>query len=298
MTHPTSFYPPALKKGDTIGVIAPSGAHDLEKLQPGIDVLRARGYNVVLHPQTSLKHNQFAGTVKDKVQALHDYFSDSSIKAIFCTSGGNGVLHYLDLIDYSLIKKNHKIFIGFSDITLILNAIYAKTGLVTFHGPTLTRLPKIESRWLEQMFATLTGKSGEIDLKFSSPSMEGTLIGGNLSVTQALIGTAYAPPLKNALLLLEDINDHYSRYDRMIVHMKLAGWFQQISGIILGDFLNSQDNPERPFGLSVEDMLKTHAPHIPYALEAPFGHGDQLCTLPIGAHVVLKNGKLSFKSLT
>lgn len=299
MNHSPSHLPPkALKKGDTIGVIAPSSAWDVAKLKPAITFLENQGFKVALHPQTRTKHNQFAGTVEEKLTALHEYFADPSIDAIFCTCGGNGIIHYLDQIDYNLIKQNPKILLGFSDITLLLNAIYAKTGLTTFHGPTLTTISRFSEKWREEMLNILTGQKSAVALDTQDIEMAGTLIGGNLSVMQALIGTPFSPDTKGAILLLEDINDHLSRYDRMIAHMKQAGWLKNLSGMILGEFKNSKDNPERPFGHGIRDMVQNHAPDIPVISNAPVGHGDNLCTLPIGAKVHLKNSLLSFKSLT
>jgi muramoyltetrapeptide carboxypeptidase len=297
MTRTPPIYPPALKKGDVIGVIAPSSVYDVNALQPAVRFLEDSGFKVVFHPQTSKQHGQFAGTADEKVQALHDYFTDPNIDAIFCTCGGNGALHLLDKIDYNLIKKNPKILIGFSDITILLNAIHAKTGLVTFHGSTLTRLDKINPEWPKQMLYVLTGKSSNLDIDAPNISVEGTLIGGNLSVMQALIGTPYTPNMENALLLLEDTNDHLSRYDRMIAHMARAGWLKNLSGVLLGDFLNSQDNKDRPFGFNIEEIIKAHAPKTPIIRDIPAGHGERLCTLPIGANITLKDNKLSFSKL-
>jgi muramoyltetrapeptide carboxypeptidase len=291
--------PAALQKGDTIGVIAPSSVYDIEKLKPAVARLEDAGFHIKFHPQTAKKHGQFAGPPAQKVAALHDFFSDPLINAIFTTCGGNGAIHLLDLIDFDLIRQNPKIFIGFSDITILLNAISAKTGLVTFHGPTLTRIDKIESSFYNQMLALLMGQSDHVEIKNSSShNISGTLYGGNLSVFQTLIGTSYAPNLVNSLLLLEDINDHISRYDRMIGHMKQAGWLDKLSGIVLGEFLNTQDNAERPFGFTIEDIIKNSAPNTLIISNAAFGHGDKLCTLPIGANITLKNNRLSFKPLS
>lgn len=289
-----SLHPAPLKQGDTIGVIAPSSIYDVTQLTQAVGHLEAQGFNVVFHPQTAAQENQFAGTPNQKISALHDYFTNPDIDAIFCTSGGNGAIHCLDKIDYSLIKNNPKIFMGFSDITLFLNAISSQTGLVTFHGPTLSRMQKLDSKWRDQMIATLMGANDS--LQIDAPDIEGTLYGGNLSALQAIIGTPYAPDMKDSILLLEDINDHLSRYDRMIAHMKQAGWMDNLNGILAGEFINSLDNPTRPFGLTIEEIIETNAPNTPKGHNAPFGHGKNLCTLPIGAKASLKNGTLSFKT--
>ncbi len=289
--------PSALKPGDTIGVIAPSSYYDTNKLEKSFAMLKERGFNILCHPQIKEKHHQFAGSRQQKVNALHNTFSNPDINAIFCTCGGNGATDLLDKLDYELIKNNPKIFIGFSDITILLNAISAKTGLTTFHGPTLSRMPHIDDIWVTQMLNTLTGTQNKIDTNIVSEPTNGILWGGNLSVMQALIGTPYAPTMDNALLLLEDVNDHLSRYDRMISHMKQAGWLTKINGVILGEFLKSQDNAQRPFGMSIEEIVEYHAPNKLNSSNLPIGHGNSLCTLPIGAPIDLKNNQISFKSL-
>lgn len=296
MNRPDPIFPPALKKGDTIGVIAPSSYYDVTKLESAVHFLKEHGFHVIFHEQTTIKTGQVAGTPEQKVDALHDYFKNPEIKAIFCTCGGNGAIHLLNKIDYNLVKENPKIFIGYSDITILLNAISSQTGLITFHGPTLSSSRRITPYWSNQMIDVLTGNADSIAFE-SKTSTEGILYGGNLSVMQALIGTPYAPDMTDAILLLEDINDHLSRYDRMIGHMAQAGWLNSLSAIMLGDFLKSQDNPERPFGFTIEEIIANRTFNTPILMDTPIGHGERLCTLPIGANIVLKNNKLSFKSL-
>jgi muramoyltetrapeptide carboxypeptidase len=185
---------------------------------------------------------------------------------------------------------------GFSDSTALLNAITTQTGLVTFHGPMLISYKMIDKKWWDNSFDILEGKSNQI--KIDTPTeFKGPLYGGNLAVLQTLIGTAYAPNLDQAILIFEDINEHISRYDRMIAHMRKAGWLEKLQAIILGEFLNPQDNKERPFGFTIEQIIKNNAPDTPLITNAPFGHGNNLCTLPIGANAVLKNSLLSFKPL-
>ena len=291
-------FPPPLQNGDTIGVIAPSCKWDTNKILETIQSIEARGYKVELHPQTQLSSNQFAGTTADKLSALHDYFQNPDIKAIFCLVGGNGALHLLDKIDYGIIKQNPKIFMGYSDITALLHAIYSQTQLVTYHGPVMSNMERLAKEDINQCFECISGNTLEIELgKKSDLNAEGILIGGNLSMLQALIGTSYSPSIeKDNILLIEDIGDHLSRYDRMIAHMKLGGWFKNTKAILLGEFVNTKDNPDRPFGFTMEEVLKMHAPHVPIIPNVPVGHGKRLITLPIGAKAVLKNGTLSFKS--
>ncbi len=291
--------PPALQKGDLIGIISPSSHISKEKITPSIDWLEAQGFQTFYHPQNEKKFGQFAGTTEERADALHDMFSNPDIKAIFCAVGGNGCIHLLDQIDYDLIQANPKIFMGFSDTTPLLNVITAKTGLITFHGPTLTKLYKINETWKNQTLFMLAGAeniSVEMPaLKYiQGTSCEGRLYGGNLSALQTLIGTDYAPDLTDAVLFIEDINDHLSRYDRMLGHMKQAGWFNDLAGILSGQFLNPLDNPERPFGFSIEECLQRIGnENTPIMVDAPFGHGEDLPTFPIGCRVKLEGTTLT-----
>jgi len=186
-------------------------------------------------------------------------------------------------------------------MTSLLNAVTQKTGLVTFHGPLFSGLSHHQD--LEQMFGILTGASPEMDFSgcdiLHEGKAQGRLIGGNLSILQALSGTPYQPDTDGAILFIEDAGDHLSRYDRMLTHMKLAGWFDNIHGLIIGSFTNSQDNKDRPFGFTLEEIIGQHFENtdIPIIMNAPFGHGDRLLTFPIGVETLLtaKNGDISFK---
>ncbi len=301
MTRPAPIYPKALKHGDTIGVVAPCGIYDLKKLSMAVEFLEKNGFNVLFHPQTQEKYGLMAGTPQMRADAINDYFKNSEIDAIFCTCGGNGAIHLLDLLDYDAIQQNPKIFIGFSDITILLNAIHARTGLITFHGPTLSRIKKLQPHWNNQMLQILMGEIDHIGLPgedHKDVHAAGFLFGGNLSAMQTLIGTPYAPDMSDSVLILEDINDHLSRYDRMLGHMRQSNWLKLCNIIILGKFLKSLDNHDRPFGFDIEEIVENNAPSTPIVKNAPIGHGERLCTLPIGAEVVLKNNKLSFKSLS
>ena len=254
--------------------------------------MEEQGYNVFVHPQTLSRHNQVAGTAEEKANALNELFANPDVKAIFSSRGGNRASTMLSGIDFSLIKKNPKILIGYSDLTILLNSIYQQIGLVTYHGPLFRELPKHAD--YNQMIDVLSGQIEPIDLSgctaLKQGDAEGTLIGGNLSVFQGLLGTKYMPDMNGAILMLEDVADHISRYDRMFCHLKNAGILNQISGLIVGAFTDVKDNEDRPFGFSLEDIILEHMEgiDIPILMDVPFGHADKLITLPIGASASLK----------
>lgn len=302
MTTPSPIYPPALKKGDTIGIMSTScwvNEHDILKAQSFIE---AQGYKTFIHPQTTHQLNQSAGTSEEKAAAFNELIATPSIKAIIGSRGGNRASTMLDKIDFNAIKQNPKIIMGYSDLTILLNSIYKETGLITFQGPLFRELPTHLD--YDHMIGVLSGTTNELDLNnantLKAGEAQGTLIGGNLSVFQGLIGTPYMPEIDGAILILEDIADHISRYDRMFCHLKNTGILSKISALIIGSFSDMKDSEKNPFGFSLEDIILEHTKglDIPILTNAPFGHDTQLCTLPIGADCTLKNGKLSFKPLT
>ena len=288
--------PPALQPGDTIGVMAPSSRIDSSDLENGADALRRRGYKVLLHPQCHEKLHQSAGTNEQKRDALHDLVKNSDVKAIIFATGGNRALHILDLLDYGLIKKHPKIYMGFSDNTALLNSIAAKSGVVTYHGPTLKRLAK--NPQMDFNLSLLSGNEKEIPMSgarvFREGNTKGTLIGGNLSLFQYLVDSGEIPNPKGAILFLEDIAEEYSRIDRDFCYLRRCGLLEKIGGLVLGQFSDMRDSGT-PFGFTFEDIIAEHTAglNIPIVINAPFGHAEDLYVYPVGATVQMDNNALS-----
>lgn len=290
-------FPPPLNPGDTIGIMAPSSRVDAADLENGAAVLRRKGYNVLIHPQCAARHNQSAGTNEEKRDALHDLVKNPDVKAIIFATGGNRALHLLDIIDYDLIKKHPKIYMGFSDNTALLNAITAKTGIVTYHGPTAKRLTK--NPQVDFNLSLLAQKEKIIPLTgatvFHDGSADGILVGGNLPMIRSLVCTKDLLDLNDAILFLEDINEETSRLDRDFCTFRRKGVFDNISGLILGQFKNLLDTGT-PFGFTFEDIIAEHTEglNIPILMNAPFGHAEDLYALPIGARMALRGAQLIF----
>jgi muramoyltetrapeptide carboxypeptidase len=282
-----------------IRILGPSSHITPDMINDGIQWLRNQNFDVSVADQVYKKNNQSAGTVEDKIDALHAAYSDPDVSFIMASCGGNGAIHLLDHIDYDLIKSNPKPFIGFSDTTILLNAIHHKTEIVTFHGATATQIQKpLPDEQLRHMLQTLNGDFKPIKWSDCKTVQEGTakgrLIGGNLSVFQAMIGTPYLPDLsKPYILFLEDVGDELSRYDRMLAHIRHAGLFKNASAILFGDFHSSNHPARVPFGKTMDDIVRDNIKdlNIPIAMNCPFGHQGNLWTLPIGQNVELKVSK-------
>lgn len=284
--------PPALKPGDTIGVFAPSSYVEQEDIEKSAALIEGKGYNVFIHPQTYERFNQSAGTHEQKVSALDDLWKRPDIKVVWAAGGGNRALRLLDMIDYDLAKTNPKPLIGFSDVTALLNGIYARTGITGLHGPVFKELHKFEEQQIDHALDILGGGVPQISLAnihiLKPGRATGPLIGGCLSLFQYLVGTPDCPPLDGALLMLEDAGDHLSRIDRMFLYLKRQGVFKRIGGLVLGEFHKLEEGA-RPFGFTLEELVTEYLADtdIPAVINAPFGHGKSLYALPIGTSATL-----------
>jgi muramoyltetrapeptide carboxypeptidase len=291
---------PALKPGDTIGVMAPSSYVEKADIEKSKALLEKKGYKVFIHPQTYERHNQSAGNNLQKTLAFQGLWQRADIKAIWAAGGGNRVLHFMDSINFDALKKKPKIFIGFSDVTALLNGIYAHTGLTTFHGPVFKLATK--NKELDHLLALLGGEKSEYPLKgaevLHEGKAEGKLIGGNLSLFQYLPNTLPGKFWKNSILFLEDNGEEFSRVDRMMMHLKRTGVLKDIKGLILGEFTDLKDTG-RPYGFTFEDIIREHTEDldIPVVTNAPFGHGKTLYTFPVGAKARLDTKNMRFELL-
>lgn len=294
----------SLQPGGTIGVFAPSSRVERDDIERAARFVEGLGFRVFIHPQTYAAHHQAAGSAEEKARAFNDLAADPAIDAIFAARGGNRAIGMLAGIDYDLIRRHPKIVVGYSDATCLLNAICQETGLVTFHGPIFRELPTRDLREVRDMLDLLAGGAPVAAAQGCRALCEGEargrLIGGSLSVFQALAGTRWQPDTDGAILFFEDAGDHISRYDRMFAHLRLAGLFDRAAGIVCGSFTNMQDGAERPFGFTLDEVVREHCrtaagDDIPIIMDAPFGHNGPLCTLPVGgiARIAAQGGRVS-----
>jgi len=280
--------PPRLRRGDTIGVVAPASHFDLEKFNKGIDLLESMGFNTSVPERLFNKKGYFAGSDLERAEMVNRYFADTTIKAIMCARGGYGSIRILSLLDYKTIQKNPKIFVGFSDISALLSSLYSRCRFVTFHGPTLTTLGNSDQKTKDSLLSMMTsGENQEIAMEsgitIQPGSASGPVLGGNLTTLCHLLGTRFQPDFKGCILFLEDRGEAAYRIDRMLSQMKLAGCFNGLAGFILGTFEDCGDTDDiiRIAG----DIFKDDK--IPILAGLEVGHGKINLAIPTGLNATV-----------
>ncbi|MCP3138544.1 S66 peptidase family protein [Pyxidicoccus xibeiensis] len=285
--HVRWLKPLPLRPRDTVQVVAPASSFDPPGFDVGLAVLRER-YNPVHRPDIFASHRYLAGDDTRRGEELARALLDREARAIFCARGGYGAARLLP--DLPLADAAPSAFCGFSDLTSVHGALQA-LGRVTIHAPVLTQLGKQPPEVHEYLFRLLESPEAPPPLTGSDtyvPGMaEGTLVGGNLSVLTRLIGTPYMPPLDGAVLLLEDVTERPYRLDRMWTHLRLAGVFSRVRGIVLGDFTSCE---ERNADYTSADVLRELARDVglPCAAGFPIGHGALNYPVALGTQVRLE----------
>jgi muramoyltetrapeptide carboxypeptidase len=285
-TTKQSIKPPVLKKGDSIGIIAPAGPIAPEIIACGTSLLQGFGLDVSYCVDIIESNNYLAGSDERRLKEFHKLWADPGIKAIIAARGGFGTSRIIEHLDYDLIARNPKILIGFSDLTILFNAIFQKTGLITFHGPMLSTLLRDDTNSSE-IFNQLS-RPGLEDIRprpleiLRDGRAEGFLLGGNLTCFQHLTGTPFMPESQGAILFIEDINEPAYQVDRTLTHLKMVGLLDRFSGIIIGQFLNSDLQPQGDCDLIWQRVLELTADNIPVWANFPVGHGKENRLLPIG----------------
>jgi muramoyltetrapeptide carboxypeptidase len=296
---PELLKPPALRRGDHVGVIAPASNVDPEHLQAGIRRLEQMGYVPDYHPGILGLDMYFAGNLDRRRDELHDMFKRDEIKAIVCARGGYGANYLLPELDLDLIRKNPKIFVGYSDITCLLTYLHDALGLVTFHGPMVAKdfaevdPPGVDERaWFEALHGNPSWELASHSMYSLNPliagATEGTLYGGCLSILVASLGTPYEARTEGKLLFLEDIAAKPYQIDRMLMQLRMAGKFREVKGIIFGEMMHCMQSPDQPYTLQqvVYRVLEDLNAPIAYGLRS--GHvSRENATLPFGVRARL-----------
>ena len=289
--------PSALKPNATIGIVSPSSWLNEPDLKTAVSVFENKGYKLFLGESVFLKEFTYAGTPQERADDINNMFANPDIDAIICTRGGYGANRVLPLLDYDLIKANPKIFVGFSDITAFLTSITQKTGLVTFHGPMLSSFKKGVLEFNFDLLENVLFGNESVALHppsklpmriLNSSKAEGPLWGGNMCLLINRLGTPDQLDTDGTILFIEDIDEYLYAFDRMLVHMKKAGMFENIKGLIIGELVDMKDYDD-PFGKSTDEIVMDVCGNldIPIISNFPCGHGIYQATLPISIPVQL-----------
>ena len=295
----------ALKLGSRIGLVAPAGPLlERDDLARGQELCRALGYQPVLFPNAGRKYGYLAGSDDERLSDLNAALADPSLDAVWCLRGGYGMTRILPRVDLDAAARHPKLVLGYSDITALLVALHAATGLVTFHGPIARASLGPFSRWHLDRVTTSVGPAGRLgrlappsDVLVSSTNRivtlrggraEGPLVGGNLSLLQCLVGTAWFPDLAGAILFIEDVGEDLYRVDRMLAHLRTVGALGRVAGVVVGRF-TEMDRGGDDGALGFDEVLATYLEPlgVPVAYGFPIGHIDEQWTVPIGVRARL-----------
>ncbi|MFN8008659.1 MAG: LD-carboxypeptidase [Terriglobia bacterium] len=288
--------PKALAKESTIGIFAPASPVEQEKLSQGVSFLNSLGYRTKVSGQALSRYHYFAGSHEVRAAELNRLFADPEVDAIFCARGGYGCVHLLPFLDSGIICANPKVFLGYSDVTVLLQYLEIQAEMVCFHGPMVARefcLPT-STAIAQTLFDCLSRRTA--GLKIGGLSLEtliagtarGKLTGGCLSLIIAMLSTRYEINTAGKILFLEDINIKPYQFDRMLMQLKLAGKFDQVRGVVFGEMQNCSQDSDDPYSLQqiIMDLLAEFRIPILYGL--PSGHTrSSNLTLPIGVEVTL-----------
>lgn len=290
--------PTRLSPGDVIGIVAPAGPFELEAFERGVAAIKEMGFEVLVPENLQQPERYLAGPDAHRASRLNDMFNSPGIKGIVCARGGYGSIRLLDLMDFDLLRKYPKIFLGFSDISALISAIITRSGFVAFHGPMVTTLGKATPQTKASFYRAVTSDQ-LFDIRPEKPRVvrpgkgTGIVSGGNLATLCHLLGTPYSPAYRGCIFVMEDTSEAPYRIDRMLYQMRMADCFQGVSGVVLGSFQGC-GNYEAICEIAAslfEDM------QIPILGGFEIGHGKDNLTLPMGIRATLDTdqGSLAYQ---
>lgn len=291
-------FPSPLKPGDTIGLIAPSFPIKEEELKDCIALLEAMGYHVKVGGELaklSNFHNYLAGEAKKRADDINAMFADPEVNAIFCVRGGYGSSQTMEFLDFDVIRANPKIFVGYSDITNILSVLQMYGNLVAFHGPMVcSNMRKHFDPYTKESFFRALNL-GDEPIAFTNPpeedgfhtinpgSASGMLAGGNVSLLGRACGTFYQLETAGKILFLEEVEESIPSIDMYLTQMRMAGLFENVAGILLGDFTDCT-NDRYDGSYKIDEFLQDWFGKlsVPVMSHIRSGHSKPMGTLPMG----------------
>lgn len=296
------IFPKALKKGAKIAVISPAGAVDVSQLEKGIEMIKNRGFEPVLGEHLYTRYSNgynYAGTEQERLKDINWALNDKDISAVWASRGGYGCQHLIQHLKLKNFTENPKWYIGYSDNTVIQSYLLKK-GFASIHGQTMkTSSFGVTDESYDLIFDILKGKAPKYALKphelNKKGNIEGELVGGNLALIYALLGTPYSFDFKDKILFIEDIGENFYALDRMIMSLELAGVFKKIKGLIIGGMTNMGDEKEnKSYEESFDEFVyklisdRISKYNFPTVFGFPNGHIKDNRPLIIGGTVKMK----------
>jgi len=290
--------PMRVRNGDTVGVVAPAWTFDKERFMEGVETLENFGFRVRYDQGIFEKFWSMAGHDRERAQQITRMFSDPEIRCILCANAGYGSIRTLPFIDKRVVRDNPKVFIGYSDITILLAYLQQVARMVVFHGPVVAGeiRPDMNPLNAEYLLRAITEVKplgrisfpGMVGIK--GGTAKGVLVGGNLSMIISSLGTPYEIDLRHRVLFLEEIGESMEVIDNHLVQLKLAGKLMQLRGLIIGRMLDCADSSGNRYQVAdvVRDVFRDN--EIPILSGFPSGHrlpGQLNITLPLGIMVTL-----------
>lgn len=296
------MFTPRLNKGDRVALVCPSSPIPQEDIATCQAYLEKMGYEPVLGRSLREKKGGFmAGEARSRAQELEGFFSDESIKGIFCARGGDSALEVLQYLDEDLIRKNPKVFLGYSDITNLHIFLNQRCQLVTLHGPMVHSdlIKGIDDYSLDSLERGLGAEEHDFENPPGDPILEivkgsarGPLVGGNLSLVTAGLGGPFEIDTRNKILFLEDINESVEHLHRMLWQLSYAGKFKEVKAVLLGDFNNCENRHDPAYGQDELFREFFRDFDLPVLMHIRSGHCMPLATLPLGAKASVEGKKI------
>ena len=299
--------PPALRPGDTVGIVAPASNVRRVDLEAGCEALRRAGYSPVYSETIFEKDRYFAGSVERRARELEEMFTRDDVRAIVCARGGYGANYLLPALDLNKIRSHPKIFVAYSDPTALLTYFTDTAPMVTFHGPMAAKdwaqADGVDmTSWTSALCSTASWNvalGAEVS-GLADGDAEGILYGGCLSILVASLGTPYEIRTDGTILFLEDVAAKPFQIDRMLMQLKLAGKFSGVRGIVFGEMLDCVQNPNQEYTLPEVVTRIVVGLGVPVAFGVRSGHvSSRNITLPFGvsARLRVSGGEVSLRIL-
>ena len=281
--------PSSLSSGSKIALVAPARKVAEDDIAFAVEYIRQRGFVPIYDERLFLSHNQFAGNDEQRASVLQHYLDADDIDAVMCVRGGYGTVRIIDRLDFDKFLQKPKWIVGYSDVT-VLHAKMQSLGIESLHATMPINFQDNSKQALDTLFDALCGKEIKYDLPQRTldilSTMQGEVVGGNISVLYSLLGSDIFPDVEGKVLFLEDLDEYLYHIDRMMMAFQRAGIFDKIGGLIIGGLTKMHDNAI-PFGMTAEEIIseKIKDKNIPTVFNFPAGHINDNRAIILGRRV-------------